>query len=53
VPLMPLVRQGGDDGVPAVVADPDSEAAAVFDRLATSMAELGPARVYRKELTVH
>ncbi|HUY67072.1 MAG TPA: Mrp/NBP35 family ATP-binding protein [Acidimicrobiales bacterium] len=53
VPLLPLVRQGGDDGVPAMIADPDSEAAAVFDQLATSMAELGPARVYRKELTVH
>jgi ATP-binding protein involved in chromosome partitioning len=53
VPLLPLVRQGGDDGVPAMIADPDSEAAAIFDQLATSMAELGPARVYRKELTVH
>ncbi len=53
VPLLPLVRQGGDDGVPAMIADPDSEAAAIFDRLATSLAELGPARVYRKELTVH
>jgi ATP-binding protein involved in chromosome partitioning len=53
VPLLPLVRQGGDDGVPALIADPDSEAAAIFDQLATSLTELGPARVYRKELTVH
>ena len=52
VPLLPLVRQGGDDGVPVMIADPDGEAAAIFDQLATSVAELGPARVYRKELTV-
>ena len=35
-----------------VVADPDGEAAAVFAQLATTIAGLGPARVYRRELTV-
>jgi ATP-binding protein involved in chromosome partitioning len=52
VPLVASLRQGGDDGVPVMVADPDSEVAGVFDRLATAVVELGPARVYRKELTV-
>jgi ATP-binding protein involved in chromosome partitioning len=52
VPLVASLRQGGDDGVPVMVAEPDSEVAAVFDQLANSVIELGPARVYRKELTV-
>ncbi len=52
VPLVPALRQGGDDGVPTVSADPDGEVAAVFDRLASSIADLGPARVYRKELSL-
>ena len=52
VPLVPALREGGDEGVPIVVADPDGEAAAVFAQLATTIAALGPARVYRRELTV-
>jgi ATP-binding protein involved in chromosome partitioning len=52
VPLIPAVREGGDIGIPVAVADPDGEAAAVFAALATTIAEMGPARVYRKELTV-
>ena len=52
VPLVPALREGGDDGVPIVVAEPDGEAAAVFAQLAATIAGLGPARVYRRELTV-
>jgi ATP-binding protein involved in chromosome partitioning len=52
VPLVASLRQGGDDGVPVMVADPGSEVAGIFDQLATAVVELGPARVYRKELTV-
>lgn len=52
VPLVPALREGGDEGVPVVVADPDGEAAAVFAQLAASIAGMGPARVYRRELTV-
>jgi ATP-binding protein involved in chromosome partitioning len=52
VPLVPALRQGGDEGIPVMVADPASEASAVFEQLATAVLELGPARVYRKELTV-
>jgi ATP-binding protein involved in chromosome partitioning len=52
VPLVPHLRQGGDEGIPVTVAEPDSEVARVFYELADSIVELGPARVYRKELTV-
>ena len=52
VPLVPALREGGDEGVPVVVADPDGEAAAIFAQLAETIASLGPARVYRRELTV-
>ena len=52
IPLVPALREGGDDGVPIMVSEPDGEAAAVFDQLAATIAGLGPARVYRRELTV-
>ncbi len=52
VPLVPDLRQGGDEGVPVVLSDPGGEVAGVFDALAATVIELGPARVYRKELTV-
>ncbi len=52
VPLVPELRQGGDDGVPTAAVSPDTEVGRVFDALATSIVELGPARVYRKELSV-
>jgi ATP-binding protein involved in chromosome partitioning len=53
IPLVPALREGGDVGVPVMVADPDGEAAKAFSRLAEQMVGLGPARVYRQELTVH
>ena len=52
VPLVPDVRVGGDTGVPVRVADPTGEAALAFDALATRLEELGPARIYRRELNV-
>ncbi|MGD0311186.1 MAG: Mrp/NBP35 family ATP-binding protein [Acidimicrobiales bacterium] len=52
VPLVSALRQGGDEGVPMVSAAPDSEVGQVFDALATTIAGLGPARVYRRELSV-
>ncbi len=52
LPLVPALRQGGDDGVPVRVADPTGEAALAFDDLATRLAEMGPVRIYRRELTV-
>jgi ATP-binding protein involved in chromosome partitioning len=52
VPLVSALRQGGDEGVPMVSVAPDSEVGQVFDALATTIVGLGPARVYRKELSV-
>ncbi len=52
VPLVQEVRVGGDSGVPVRVADPAGEAALAFDALATRLEELGPARIYRRELNV-
>ena len=52
VPLVPALRQGGDEGVPVVLSDPEGEAAAAFDALASTLVSLGPARVSRRELTV-
>ena len=52
VPLVPALRQGGDAGMPVAVADPGGEAAAVFAALADRLVALGPARVYRRELTL-
>ena len=52
VPLVSALRQGGDIGIPTVIAEPYGEVAKVFESLATSIIELGPARVYRKELSL-
>ena len=50
IPLETPLREGGDNGVPLVVSDPDSEAARAFTEVATRVAAQGPARVYRQEL---
>ena len=34
LPLVPALREGGDDGIPITVADPDSEAAKLFHEIA-------------------
>jgi ATP-binding protein involved in chromosome partitioning len=52
VPLVNAVRQGGDDGRPVVAVDPDSETAGAFRDIAEKLAALGPARVYRRELSL-
>ncbi|HLG66283.1 MAG TPA: Mrp/NBP35 family ATP-binding protein [Acidimicrobiales bacterium] len=52
VPLVPAVREGGDEGLPVVAADPAGEAASAFRAVADRLAALGPARVYRRELAV-
>jgi len=52
IPLVPEVRVGADVGVPVRVGHPGSEAAAAFDALAEATVALGPARIYRRELTV-
>ena len=53
VPLVPALREGGDVGAPITVTDPDGEAATAFGALAERIVALGPARVYRRELSLH
>ena len=52
VPLVNAVRLGGDEGRPVVADDPESETAQAFRSIAQKLAGLGPARVYRRELTL-
>ncbi|HZU72158.1 MAG TPA: Mrp/NBP35 family ATP-binding protein [Acidimicrobiales bacterium] len=52
IPFIAAVRQGGDDGVPVTVSDPDGEAGAAFAALAERVKALGPARIYRSELQI-
>jgi ATP-binding protein involved in chromosome partitioning len=52
VPLVNAVRLGGDEGHPVMAVDPESETALAFRAIADKLAALGPARVYRRELTV-
>ncbi|MGH9067252.1 MAG: Mrp/NBP35 family ATP-binding protein, partial [Acidimicrobiales bacterium] len=52
VPLVPALRAGGDAGLPVTVTDPGGEAAQVFEALAKRVEGLGPARIYRSELSV-
>ena len=52
VPLVPAVRQGGDEGTPVTVSDPGGEASLAFAGLAERVVEMGPARIYRSELKI-
>jgi ATP-binding protein involved in chromosome partitioning len=52
VPLVPALREGGDSGQPIMVTDPTGEAAQTFMALSERLVALGPARVYRRELTL-
>jgi len=52
IPLVPAVRRGADDGVPVRLTDPDGEAALAFEALADRVEAIGPARIYRRELTL-
>jgi ATP-binding protein involved in chromosome partitioning len=53
VPLLEPLREGGDTGVPIVVGDPASEAAAAFRAMAERIAvELAPRQVFSKSLKI-
>jgi ATP-binding protein involved in chromosome partitioning len=52
VPLVPALREGGDEGRPIVVADPESEAAQVFAEIAKQVDAMAPRRIYKKELKI-
>ncbi|MGH9303875.1 MAG: Mrp/NBP35 family ATP-binding protein [Acidimicrobiales bacterium] len=52
LPLVPALREGGDVGRPIVADQPESEVSKLFAGLAGRVVSLGPARVYRSELSV-
>jgi ATP-binding protein involved in chromosome partitioning len=53
VPLLPAMRQGGDDGTPIVVSDPESESARAFFEIAHKIAvDLAPRKIFKKELKI-
>jgi ATP-binding protein involved in chromosome partitioning len=54
IPLVPALREGGDDGHPITVAHPDDEAAVAFRAVAERLeTELTPKRIYRPELKIN
>jgi ATP-binding protein involved in chromosome partitioning len=52
VPLVPALREGGDEGYPVVAADPGGEAAGAFTALADFVVANAPKQIYRPELTI-
>jgi ATP-binding protein involved in chromosome partitioning len=53
VPLVSALRSGGDDGIPIVVSDPGSDAAAAFAEVARRVdEELAPTRRTHRELRI-
>ena len=52
IPLVPALRQGADEGRPVVVVDPEGEAAAAFERLATELIDRGPRLRTHPELVI-
>ena len=53
VPLLSALREGGDDGMPIVVTDPQSEAALAFAEVARRVdEELAPTRRTHRELRI-
>ncbi|MCU1346531.1 MAG: putative Mrp family protein [Acidimicrobiia bacterium] len=53
IPLLPQLREGGDNGRPITAVDPTSEVAAAFRNIAERIAdELKPKRVYNPQLTI-
>jgi ATP-binding protein involved in chromosome partitioning len=53
LPLVPALREGGDDGRPITAVAPDSEAAEAFRSIATQIAvDLKPKKVFSPQLKV-
>jgi ATP-binding protein involved in chromosome partitioning len=52
VPLVPALREGGDEGYPVVAADPGGEAASAFNELADFIVANAPKQIFRPELTI-
>ena len=53
LPLVPALREGGDDGHPITAVDPESEAARLFHTIATTIAvDLKPKKIFSPQLKV-
>jgi ATP-binding protein involved in chromosome partitioning len=53
LPLVPALREGGDDGRPIVAVDPDSEASRCFQDIASRIAvELKPRKIFSPSLKI-
>ena len=53
LPLVPALRQGGDDGQPIMAVDPDGEAAGLFRSIANTIAvDLKPKKIFSPQLKV-
>lgn len=52
LPLVPELREGGDEGLPITVADPVSEAALAFEQLALMIEKTRPKQRRRPELKI-
>jgi ATP-binding protein involved in chromosome partitioning len=52
IPLVPAMREGADEGVPVMLAAPDSEAASAFETLAERVDELRPKLRSHPELII-
>jgi ATP-binding protein involved in chromosome partitioning len=52
IPLVPALREGGDEGRPVTVTDAGGEVSQAFDALAAEIVAKGPSRVFRPELTI-
>ena len=54
LPLVQALREGGDDGMPITIANPDSESAKAFQAIASRIAtELKPKKVFSAALKVN
>jgi len=54
LPLVPALREGGDDGIPITVAQPDSEAAQLLQEIARHIAtEMKPKKIFSSALKVN
>ena len=53
LPLVPAIREGGDNGRPITAVDPESESAQIFQEIARQIAvEMKPKKVYSDALKV-
>ena len=53
LPLVPALREGGDDGRPITAVDPTSEAAQAFHEIARRIAvELKPKKIFSPSLKI-